>query len=118
VGDPYEVSRIETSSAHLPPSKTLEPHITTTLFRKICKSWDEKDTQLTLSPRRNEELEATIEASRKVTRRVQTGPNEIFADIEAIRRAKIEAGEISEDSHDSDESETPTDEGSCIVVED
>jgi len=92
---------------------------TTRLFlRKICKSWDKKDTQLTLSSRRNEELEARIEASRKVTRKkVQTDPNEIFADIEAIRKAKIEVGEISEDSDDSDESETPTDEGSCIVVD-
>lgn len=49
-----------------------------------------------MSLRKIRELEAKTEASRKVTRKkVQTDPSMVFADVEAIRRAQIEAGEVS-----------------------
>lgn len=61
-------------------------------------------------------LEAQIEASRKVTRkRVQIEPNEAFADIRAIRKAQIDADEVSTDSDGSVEYSKSTEEGSCIV---
>lgn len=67
---------------------------------------------------------SNLEATRKVTsKRVQIDPNEAFANITAIRRAQIEAGEVSpdeitseDDSDDSEDSSTSTEEGSCIMV--
>ena len=58
-------------------------------------------------------LEATVPSKRK---KVETSPNLRFVTIEAIRRAKIEAGEIKAESADkegSKKSETPE---SCIMV--
>lgn len=49
-------------------------------------------------------------------KRVQTDPNSAFADIEAIREAQIQVGRVSEESDASEELETPTEEGSVIVV--
>jgi len=86
-------------------------------FRKILKSWDQKDVDLTMSSQKAQELERQIEASRVVRRKkVQLDPNELFADIEAIRRTQIEAGVVPEDSDGSEESETPSETGSTIVV--
>jgi len=58
-------------------------------------------------------LEAAAPSKRK---KVETSPNSRFVTIEAIRRAKIEAGKIEAESADeegSKKSETPE---SCIVV--
>lgn len=87
------------------------------LFRKLLKGYDEKEHQLTMTSQKTEALEAQVEATKKTKRKkVQLDPNEVFADIEAIRRAQIEVGRVSEESEESEESETPTEEGSCIVV--
>jgi hypothetical protein len=87
------------------------------LFRKILKRWEQKDIDLAIASRKNQELEAKIEASRKVRRKkVQIDPNESFANIEAIRKAQIEAGEVSTDSDGSEDSETPSETRSVIVV--
>jgi hypothetical protein len=62
-------------------------------------------------------LQGRIEASRKFKKKtIQIDPNEAFANIEAIWKAQIEAGVISDDSDDSEESETPTETASVIVV--
>ena len=69
------------------------------LFRKILKSWDQKDVELTISSQKNRELERQIKASRAVQRKkVQLNPNELFADIKAIRKTQIEAGVVADDS--------------------
>ena len=70
-----------------------------------------------MASKKIEQLESQIEASKKLKRKkVVIDPNAAFADIEAIRKAKIEAGEVSPDSDTSDDSSTPTREGSVIVV--
>ena len=70
-----------------------------------------------MTSRRNERLESQIEASKQgKRRRVDVDLNSTFADIEAIRNSQIEAGAISPDSDDSEDSSTPTEEGSVIVV--
>jgi hypothetical protein len=70
-----------------------------------------------MSSQKAQKLERQIEASRVVRRKkVQLDPNELFADIEAIRRTQIEAGVVPEDSDRSEESETPSETGSTIVV--
>jgi ABC-type phosphate transport system auxiliary subunit len=88
------------------------------LLKRIIKAYDEKETALTMASKRIEDLTAQIEASRKLKRKkVQIDPNAAFADIEAIRKAQIEAGEVSPDDDEvSEDSSTPTEEGSCIVV--
>jgi 4-hydroxybenzoate polyprenyltransferase len=87
------------------------------LFRKIIKAYDQKEFDLTMSSRKNEELTSQIEASRAFRKKkVIIDPNAVFADIEAIRKAKIEAGEVSPNSDASDDSSTRTREGSVIVV--
>jgi hypothetical protein len=99
-----------TRQKHSSPTQRL-------LFRKLVKGYDEKIVELTMTSQKNKELEAQIEASRKVPRKkVQLNPNEVFADIEAIRKAQIEAGVVSADEDESDDSSTPTEEGSCIVA--
>ena len=70
-----------------------------------------------MASKKIEQLESQIEASKKLKRKkVVIDPNAAFADIEAIRKAKIEAGEVSPDSDTSDDSSTLTREGSVIVV--
>ena len=56
------------------------------------------------------------EARPRKRRRVKTSPNLKFADIEAIHRAQIEAGEIESDLDESNGSENPVDEADCIIV--
>ena len=66
-----------------------------------------------MSSQKVRELEAQIEASRTVRRKkVQLDPNELSADIEAIRRTQIEAGRVPEESDEAEESETPSEAGS------
>lgn len=75
------------------------------LFRKILKAYDQKAVELTMTSQKDQPLEAQFEASRKVTRKnVQLDPNAIFAHIEAIRKAQIEASEVSPDEDESDDS--------------
>jgi hypothetical protein len=70
-----------------------------------------------MSSQKAEQLERQIEASRVVRRkRVQLDPNKLFAGIEEVRRTQIEAGVVSEDSDGSEESETPSEPSSTIVV--
>lgn len=65
------------------------------LFRKIQKSFDEKDYQIAVAQQKIEALESQVEAGRaRKRRRVQTDPNSKFADIESIRRAQIDAGDF------------------------
>lgn len=47
--------------------------------------------------------------------RVASERRTILAVFEAIRQARVEAGLISEDSYDSDESEKPREEEPCVV---
>jgi hypothetical protein len=87
------------------------------LFRKAEKGYDEKDWQLKMALREKKVLKTTLEAAATSKRRkVEASPNSRFVNIRAIRRAKIEAGEIeagSADEEGSEESKTPN---SCIVV--
>jgi len=58
-------------------------------------------------------LEAAVPFKRK---KVETSPNLRFVTIEAIWRAKIEAGEIEAESADEEGSEKSETLESCIVV--
>jgi hypothetical protein len=83
------------------------------LLRKILKSWEQKDFDLTMPSQKNRDLERQIVASRASRRKkVQPDPNETFADREAIRRV----GRVSDDNDGSKESETPSEARSSIVV--
>jgi len=87
------------------------------LFRKVEKAFDEKDIQLAIANQKVRSLEAQLEAARpKKRRKVKTSPNSKFANIEAIRRAQIEAGEVENEPDESDGSEIPGDEADCIIV--
>jgi 4-hydroxybenzoate polyprenyltransferase len=58
-------------------------------------------------------LEAAVPLKK---RKVKMSPNSRFVTIEAIRRAKIEAGEIEAESVDEEGSEKSEIPESCIVV--
>ena len=58
-------------------------------------------------------MEAVVFSKRK---KVETSPNLRFVLIKAIRRAKIEAGEIEAESADEEGSEKSEIPESCIVV--
>ncbi|KAI0992760.1 hypothetical protein K3495_g15425 [Podosphaera aphanis] len=64
-------------------------------FRKIQKSFEEKDYQIAAAQPKIEALESQVEADRaRKRRRDQTDSNSKFADIESIRRAQIDAGDF------------------------
>ncbi|KAL0940515.1 transposase [Colletotrichum truncatum] len=87
------------------------------LFRKVQKGFDEQSYKLAVAQRKIEALEAEVEASRaRKRKKVTTSPNSKFANIEAIRKAQIEAGEIEDSSDESSKSDLPTLEGNSIVV--
>jgi 4-hydroxybenzoate polyprenyltransferase len=87
------------------------------LFRKVQKAIDEKDVQLATSLQKIKSLEVQVEAGRRRKRRkVQTSPNSKFANIEAIYKAQVEAGEAENNPDESSESDIPSEAGDCIVV--
>ena len=62
-------------------------------------------------------LEQQVEAVRpRKKKRVQISPNSKFANVEAIYKAQIEAGEKTDGTAESSESELPSEPGDCIVV--
>ncbi|KAI1007915.1 hypothetical protein K3495_g314 [Podosphaera aphanis] len=68
------------------------------LFRKIQKSFEEKDYQIAAAQQK-------IEAGRaRKRRRVQTDPNTKVADIESIRRAQIDAGDFIKSTNETSDS--------------
>ena len=88
------------------------------LFRKITKGFDEKDYALAGAKLRIEQLEARVEQLEpRKKRKVRTSPNSKFADIRAIKRAQIEAGESEVEVEDSDSSIDSTSTGDCIEVQ-
>ncbi|KAF5517530.1 putative RNA-directed DNA polymerase from transposon X-element [Colletotrichum aenigma] len=94
-----------------------DEHTQRLLFRKVQKGFDEKAYQLAVAQRKIEALQAEVDASRvRKRKKVKMSPNSKFADIEAIRRAQIEAGELESSTDESSESENPSDSESCIVV--
>jgi hypothetical protein len=87
------------------------------LFRKIKKSFDEKTYQLATAQQEIRSLEARIEDIKPRKRqKVRLSPNSKFADIEAVRRAQIEAGDIEASDHESDDTNESDSEVSCIIV--
>ena len=87
------------------------------LFRKVQKGFDQQAYELAVAQRRIEALQAEVDAGRaRKRRKVRMSPNSKFADIEAIRRAQIEAGEVEESTVGSSDAENPSDIESCIVV--
>ncbi|KAI1004150.1 hypothetical protein K3495_g4060 [Podosphaera aphanis] len=74
-------------------------------FRKIQKSFEEKDYQIAAAQQKIEALESQVEAGRaRKRRRVQTDPNSKFADIESIRRAQIEVGDFINNTNETSDS--------------
>ena len=62
-------------------------------------------------------LEAQVEAGKaRKRRKVKTSPNSKFANIEAIHKAQVEAGDVENSLDESNESDIPSEAGSCIVV--
>ncbi|KAF6809209.1 transposase [Colletotrichum plurivorum] len=87
------------------------------LFRKVEKAWDERDYQLAVAERKIVALQVEVDVSRaRKRKKVKMSPNSKFANIVAIRRAQIEAGEVDDSSNESSASNNPSEHGSCIVV--
>ena len=87
------------------------------LFQKIEKAFDQLDATVAIQGAENEALRSQLEATKqKKRRRVDTNPNELFADIAAVRRAQIAAGSVEVGQEDSPEDENSSDTGSCIVM--
>ncbi|MDB5910656.1 MAG: transposase [Massilia sp.] len=99
-------------------SHRVQPIVTRRqLFYKVQKAIDEKDVQLATTLEKVRSLEAQVEAAKRRKRRmVRTSPNSKFANIEAIHRAQVEAGEAENSPDESSESDIPSETGSCIVV--
>ena len=62
-------------------------------------------------------MEAQVEASKaRKRRKVRTSPNSKFADIRAIHKAQVEAGDIEIEPDESRGSDIASETGSCIIV--
>jgi 4-hydroxybenzoate polyprenyltransferase len=87
------------------------------LFRKVQKGFQEKDYQLATLQRRVEALEQQVESIRpRKKKKVQISPNSKFADIEAIHRAQVDAGDKSDSIAESSDTDSPSEAEDCIVV--
>ncbi|KAF4630754.1 hypothetical protein G7Y89_g7386 [Cudoniella acicularis] len=89
------------------------------LFRKIVKGFDEKYYALAQAGLRIKQLEARVEQLEpRKRRKVQTSPNSKFADIQAIKKAQIEAGDREIDEDESNSSIESIATSDCIEVRD
>ena len=105
----------------------LRPHGNPTpteriLFRKVKKAFDQNDFRLATLERRVNELGDTVEGLKPSKRRkVVPDPNRVFANIENIGAAQVEAGRSVENSEEEEvDSERKSEESeavSCISVE-
>jgi hypothetical protein len=101
-------------------TKTLHDNIPTRrlLFKKAIKAFDQKDFALGQAEMKIQQLEAKLDQLQpRKKRRVQTSPNSRFADIQAIQRAQIAAGDqeiVAIESDSAGDSEATED---CIEVE-
>jgi len=91
------------------------------LFRKVEKAFNQKNYQLATQAREIEALKATVERLKPTKRRrVVPDPNTIFATIDDIHRAQVEAGrfdlESSDSSEDSESEEESEGAEDCIVA--
>jgi 4-hydroxybenzoate polyprenyltransferase len=88
------------------------------LFKKAVKAFDQKDFALGQAEMKIQQLEAKLDQLQpRKKRKVQTSPNSKFADIQAIQRAQIAAGDqeiVPIDSDSVGDSEATED---CIEVE-
>ena len=88
------------------------------LFKKISKGINQQDFQLVQHKRRIEQLEArVVQLAPRKRHKVVTSPNSKFADIEAIKRAQILAGDKLSNRIDLDEFIELTSTLSCIIIE-
>lgn len=107
--------------AHLRPTGEATP-TERLLFRKLEKAFDQRDYTIAIQTREIEMLKATIERMKPTKRKkVIPEPNSVFARIEEIHEAQVEAGRFdSEDSEEEEEEELETENErveDCIVAE-
>jgi 4-hydroxybenzoate polyprenyltransferase len=87
------------------------------LFNKVKKAFDLLDSNLAIKEAENQALRAQLEAVKpRKRKRVDTNPNELFANIAAVRRAQVAAGAVEGSQVDSSEDGNSSDGNSCIVV--
>lgn len=98
---------------------TEDPHISTRrlLFRKVEKAFDQKDFELARLRQENEALKVQLELARPSKRKkVVVDANELFASIEQIHQAQIEAGRIDEPIAEKSVPESVDVTEPCIVI--
>jgi hypothetical protein len=87
------------------------------LFQKVEKAFDQKDFKLAHLRQENEALKIQLEVARPSKRKkVVVDPNNLFASIEQIHQAQIDAGQIEGSVAEESGSESAESDASCIVV--
>ena len=87
------------------------------LFKKVEKAFDQKDFKLAQLQQENEALKAQLEVARpSKKKKVVVDPNSLFASIEQIHQAQIDAGRIEGSIAEESGSESVESDASCIVV--
>ena len=80
-----------------------DPATAKVLFRKVAKGLNDKDFVIAQHKRRIKQLEARVlQLEPRKRRKVVTSPNSRFADIKAIYKAQVEAGDRQNVPLDSD----------------
>ena len=100
---PQKSEDIRKQARQITRLKTADPTTTRLLFRKVAKGLDDKDFVITQYELRIKQLKARVlQLEPRKQRKVVTSPNSKFADIEAIYRAQVAAGDRQDVLLDSD----------------
>ena len=100
---PQKSEDIREQARQITGLETADPATTRVLFRKVAKGLDSKDFVIAQHELRIKQLEARVlQLEPRKRRKVVTSPNSRFADIEAIYKAQIAAGDRQNVLLDSD----------------
>jgi len=116
IGTPHRRSDLHSQLTDL---ATHNRHLSTRrlLFRKVEKAFDQKNSELAQLRQENEALKSQLEAARPSKRKkVVMDPNDVFASIEQIHQAQIDAGRIEDSTAEESGSESTESDAFCIVV--
>jgi hypothetical protein len=100
---PQKNKNIREQARQITGLKTTNPATTRILFRKIAKSLDKKDFVIAYHESRIKQLETRVlQLEPKKRRKIVTSPNSKFADIKAIYKTQVAAGDRQDVLLDSD----------------
>ena len=114
----YKNENIKEQASQITRLEDVDSATCRVFFRKVAKSLDKKNFIIVQHELRIKQLEArVVQLELRKQRKVRTSPNFKFAEIQAIRRAQIEAGDCQIEEEDAELSGDSDSIIDCIIVE-